>query len=136
MLSLYGSIKRESAAFGYDPVGIWCHNDVIWTSMRRHHVASTLTRRHFTSCARREVFFLLRQLFALKTCSTYFQWKINNFPVERGLNMRNINWSCLKMGQHYCKLYIFLQEKKLICHLHIANLPKRTENRAYYMHVL
>ena len=29
------------------PVGIWCQNDVVSTSMRRHHVASTLIRRHF-----------------------------------------------------------------------------------------
>ena len=32
------------------PVGIWCQNDVVSTSMRRNHVASTLIRRHFTSC--------------------------------------------------------------------------------------
>ena len=31
--------------------GIWCENDVGSTSMRRHHVASTLIRRHFdTKC--------------------------------------------------------------------------------------
>ena len=29
------------------PVDIWCQNDVVSTSMRRHHVASTLIRRHF-----------------------------------------------------------------------------------------
>ena len=29
-----------------NPVGIWCQNDVISTSMRRNHVASTLIRRH------------------------------------------------------------------------------------------
>ena len=29
-----------------DPVGIWCQNDVISTSVR-NHVASTLIRRHF-----------------------------------------------------------------------------------------
>ena len=28
-------------------MGIWCQNDVVSTSMRRHHVASTLIRRHF-----------------------------------------------------------------------------------------
>ena len=33
-------------------MGIWCQNDVVSTSMRRHHVASTLIRRHFMSCAR------------------------------------------------------------------------------------
>ena len=33
------------------PAGIWCENDVGSTSMRRHHVASTLIRRHFgTKC--------------------------------------------------------------------------------------
>ena len=33
------------------PAGIWCKNDVVLTSMRRHYVASTLTRRHFdTKC--------------------------------------------------------------------------------------
>ena len=33
------------------PAGIWCHNDVGSKSMRRHHVASTLIRRHFgTKC--------------------------------------------------------------------------------------
>ena len=33
-------------------MGIWCKNDVVSTSMRRNHVASTFIRRHFTSCAR------------------------------------------------------------------------------------
>ena len=28
-------------------VGIWCQNGVVTTSMRRHHVASTLIRRNF-----------------------------------------------------------------------------------------
>ena len=28
-------------------MGIWCQNDVVSTSMRRNHVASTLIRRHF-----------------------------------------------------------------------------------------
>ena len=38
-------------AIGDFPVGIWCENDVGSTSMRRHHVASTLIRRHFcTKC--------------------------------------------------------------------------------------
>ena len=33
------------------PVGILCQNDVVSTSMRRDHVASTLIRRHFhTKC--------------------------------------------------------------------------------------
>ena len=33
------------------PVGIWCQNDVVSTSMRRDHVASTLIPRHFhTKC--------------------------------------------------------------------------------------
>ena len=33
------------------PADIWCENDVGSTSMRRHHVASTLIRRHFgTKC--------------------------------------------------------------------------------------
>ena len=43
---IYGNIVK-----GTSPAGIWCQNDVVSTSMRRHHVASTLTRRHFTSCA-------------------------------------------------------------------------------------
>ena len=34
------------------PVGIWRQNDVVLTSVRRNHVASTLIRRHFTLCAR------------------------------------------------------------------------------------
>ena len=33
------------------PAGIWCQNDVVLTSMRRNHVASTLIRHHFrTKC--------------------------------------------------------------------------------------
>ena len=34
------------------PVDFWCQNDVVSTSMRCNHVASTLLRYHFTSCAR------------------------------------------------------------------------------------
>ena len=34
------------------PTGHLCQNDVVLTSMRRHNVASTLVRRHFTSYAR------------------------------------------------------------------------------------
>ena len=50
-------LKIDKRAFAscdslwYNPVGIWCENDVGSTSMRRHHVASTLIRRHFcTKC--------------------------------------------------------------------------------------
>ena len=32
---------------GSIPVGMWCQNDVVSTSMRRHHVVSTLIRPHF-----------------------------------------------------------------------------------------
>ena len=33
------------------PADIWCENDVVLTSMRRDHVASTLIQRHFgTKC--------------------------------------------------------------------------------------
>ena len=36
---------------GASPVGIWCQNDVVLMSTRRHHVTSTLIRRHFgTKC--------------------------------------------------------------------------------------
>ena len=46
------------------PAGIWCENDVGSTSMRRHHVASTLIRRHFgTKCP-------------LGTCSHHFYKRI------------------------------------------------------------
>ena len=34
-----------------NPVGIWCQNVVVLMSMRRHHIASTVLRRHFPSCA-------------------------------------------------------------------------------------
>ena len=41
----------SSASSNTLPVGIWCPNDVVSTSMRRDHVASTLIRRHFnTKC--------------------------------------------------------------------------------------
>ena len=34
-----------------NPADIWCENDVVLTSMRRDHVASTLIQRHFgTKC--------------------------------------------------------------------------------------
>ena len=40
-----------SQRLGHHPAGIWCRNDVVSTSMRRNHVASTLIRRHFrTKC--------------------------------------------------------------------------------------
>ena len=38
------------------PADIWCENDVVLTSMRRDHVASTLIQRHFgTKCPLGEV---------------------------------------------------------------------------------
>ena len=40
-------IRRNFMLEEYSPVGIWCQNDVVSTSMRRDHVASTLIRRHF-----------------------------------------------------------------------------------------
>ena len=45
--------KHNRPLFYYYPnaVGIWWQNDVVSTTMRRHHAASTLIRRHFTSCA-------------------------------------------------------------------------------------
>ena len=47
--SVMFAIRDSDRAF---PVGIWCQNDVVSTLMRRNHVASTLIRRHFRSCAR------------------------------------------------------------------------------------
>ena len=42
---------------GASPVGIWCQNDVVLTPMRRHHVSSTLIRRHFgTKCPLGQLF--------------------------------------------------------------------------------
>ena len=56
------------------PVGIWCKNDVVLTSMRRDYVASTLIRRHFgTKCPLGQTFLvratgtLVEQLFGLLT---------------------------------------------------------------------
>ena len=43
---IYGSVTNIHCAFvNYYPVGIWCKNDVLSTSMGRNHVASTLIRR-------------------------------------------------------------------------------------------
>ena len=42
--------RQKECYFTNLPAGIWCQNDVVLTSMRRH-VASTLIRRHFgTKC--------------------------------------------------------------------------------------
>ena len=46
---MFGGKTRSSIIF---LLGKWCQNDVVKKSMRRHHVASTFIRRHFTSCAR------------------------------------------------------------------------------------
>ena len=43
LLSLSTSLSRLHEII---PAGVWCQNDVVSTSMR-HHVASTLIRRHF-----------------------------------------------------------------------------------------
>ena len=49
--SLYAHGKLVKMHAHNHPVGIWCQNDVVSTSMRRNHVASTLIRRHFcTKC--------------------------------------------------------------------------------------
>ena len=45
-----GTLRLVS--FEKTPAGIWCQNDVVSTSMRRHHVISTLIECLFTSCAR------------------------------------------------------------------------------------
>ena len=52
------------------PAGIWCENDVGSTSMRRHHVASTLIRRHFgTKCPLGTITVLKRGKQALLECN-------------------------------------------------------------------
>ena len=52
-----GWLSRENKKQHTTPVGIWYQNDVVSASMRRHHAASTLIGRHFTSCVRRDVIF-------------------------------------------------------------------------------
>ena len=47
MLPLESLITIYIKAKKVIPVGIWCQNDVVSTSMRRDHVASMLIRRHF-----------------------------------------------------------------------------------------
>ena len=47
--------RIKTLLYDISPVGIWCQNDVVLTSMRRHHVASTSIRRHFdTKCPLRK----------------------------------------------------------------------------------
>ena len=43
---IFGLLTGPLPQGGSYPAGIWCENDVGSTSMRRHHVASTLIRRH------------------------------------------------------------------------------------------
>ena len=38
---------NEMTVTVFSRLGIWCQNDIVCTSMRRDHVASTLIRRHF-----------------------------------------------------------------------------------------
>ena len=46
------SAPQSVFSHGPGPVDIGCQNDIESTSMRRHHVASTLIRRHFgTECS-------------------------------------------------------------------------------------
>ena len=48
---VFSSLSFRVAGFVFShgvyvcPMGIWCQNDVVLTSMRRHHVASTSIRR-------------------------------------------------------------------------------------------
>ena len=42
----------HKAMSNLNPLGIWCQHDVVSTSLRCHHITSTLIGRHFTSCAR------------------------------------------------------------------------------------
>ena len=52
-ITIVGYLHRKGAC----PVGIWCQNDVVLTSMRRDDVASTSIQRHFdTKCPLGEVF--------------------------------------------------------------------------------
>ena len=54
-------LRKGEFDHGLYPVGIWCQNDVVLTSMRRNHVASTLIRRHFrTKCPLGSVCYLLK----------------------------------------------------------------------------
>ena len=46
-------------AYGANPAGIWCENDVVLPSMRRDYLASTLIRRHFgTKCPLGNIYLL------------------------------------------------------------------------------
>ena len=46
--------RRIRLSANINPMSIWCQNDVVPTSMRRNHIASTLIRRHFPSFVRWE----------------------------------------------------------------------------------
>ena len=60
------------------PLGIWRQNDVVLTSMRRHHVASTFIRRYFFIMRPLGLFFryarvvctFIMYLLCIFTCST------------------------------------------------------------------
>ena len=47
----YQSVCSTSHKLSSCPAGTWRWNDVLLTSMRRHHIASTSRRRHLTPCA-------------------------------------------------------------------------------------
>ena len=64
---------------GY-PAGIWCENDVASTSMRRHHVASTLIRRYFrTKCPLGSLSSFSSRNFEI--ISRYFDLIFRNFEI-------------------------------------------------------
>ena len=53
-------------------MGIWCQNDVVSTSMRRYHVASTLIRRHFyVMCLLGIIITVTRIIYAFYRCYYY-----------------------------------------------------------------
>ena len=88
------------------PVSIWCQNGVVSTSIRRHHVASTLIRRHFH---------IMCPLGALPVCNAkqgiprkttnsllltlYFSMKIDNTLVVNAYRTNRIKCRHLKFNK-------------------------------------
>ena len=107
-------------------VGIWCQNDAVSTSVRRHHVSSTLKRRHFTSCAQWVTSYVISVNFRKSDnfCEFLFAIDIEILP-KRGL--------LLKVRIRFLLKKIFSSE---FTSNHTPMSPRRPSPSHHHLHLI
>ena len=107
------------------PGGIWCENDVGSTSMRRHHVASTLIRRHFgTKCPLGCFIISYEMTIRVRSSVTLTLPKLRYLFINSVIRLKDTDGTTNSVGPDRSNHeFLVCLDKVFFCRLKVCRLP-------------